>query len=124
MKKKNDPAARNRMVKSGLDAALASAPSLFFNKKDAGLIPIGNLEDDIETLCECDWIIEVIVENLKIKRDLFSKVEKIKKPGAIVSSNTSGIPLKDISDGFSQAFKEHFMAPIFSIRFGICTCLN
>ena len=110
---KNDPAARNRIVKGGLDAALASAPSLFFNKKDAGLISIGNLDDDIDQLGECDWIIEVVVENLAIKRDLFTKVDKVRKPGSIVTTNTSGIPLKDISEGFSQDFKEHFMGTHF-----------
>ena len=110
---KNDRAARNRLVKTGLDAALASSPSLFFNKKDAGLISIGNLDDDIETLSECDWIIEVVVENLKIKRELFTKIEKVRKPGAIVSSNTSGIPLKDICEGFSKEFKTHFMGTHF-----------
>jgi len=110
---KNNPIARNRMVKAGLDGALASAPSLFFNKKDAGLISIGNLEDDIDTLKECDWIIEVVVENLKIKRELFTKVEKLRKKGAIISTNTSGIPLKDICEGFSQDFKEHFMGTHF-----------
>ncbi len=110
---KNDPAARNRIVQGGLDAALASSPSLFFNKKDAGLISIGNLDDDIDQLGECDWIIEVVVENLAIKRDLFTKVDKVRKPGSIVSTNTSGIPLKDISEGFSQDFKEHFMGTHF-----------
>jgi 3-hydroxyacyl-CoA dehydrogenase len=110
---KNDPTARNRMVKTGLDAALASSPSLFFNKKDAALIAIGNLDDDIETLSQCDWIIEVVVENLAIKRELFKKIEKVRKPGSIVTSNTSGIPLKDICDGFPQEFKEHFMGTHF-----------
>ncbi|MBA3012658.1 MAG: 3-hydroxyacyl-CoA dehydrogenase/enoyl-CoA hydratase family protein [Proteobacteria bacterium] len=110
---KNDPAARNRMVKAGLDAALASKPSLFFNKKDAGLISIGNLDDDIEKLSECDWIIEVVVENLGIKRTLFERVAKIRKPGSVVSTNTSGIPLKDICEGFAQEFKEHFMGTHF-----------
>ncbi len=110
---KNDPTARNRIVKAGLDAALSSNPSLFFNKKDAGLITIGNLEDNIETLAECDWIIEVVVENLGIKRDLFTKVEKIRKPGSIVTTNTSGIPLQDICEGFSKEFKEHFMGTHF-----------
>ena len=110
---KNDPTARNRMVKAGLDAALASAPSLFFNKKDAGLITIGNLDDDIDKLSECDWIIEVVVEKLSIKRDLFEKVAKIRKPGSIVTTNTSGIPLKDISQGFPKEFKEHFMGTHF-----------
>lgn len=110
---KNDPTARNRMVKAGLDAALASAPSLFFNKKDAGLIAIGNLEDDIEKLADCDWIIEVVIENLEIKRELFTKIEKVRKSGSIVTSNTSGIPLKDICEGFSKEFKEHFMGTHF-----------
>ncbi|MDA3789677.1 MAG: 3-hydroxyacyl-CoA dehydrogenase/enoyl-CoA hydratase family protein [Desulfobacula sp.] len=110
---KNDPNARNRIVKAGLDAALASSPSLFFNKKDAGLIAIGNLEDDFETLADCDWIIEVVVENLGIKRNLFTKVEKVRKPGSIVTTNTSGIPLQDICEGFSKDFKEHFMGTHF-----------
>lgn len=110
---KNDPMARNRIAKAGLDAALASSPSLFFNKKDANLISIGNLEDDIQQLDQCDWIIEVVVENLGIKRELFTKIEKIRKKDAIVTSNTSGIPLKDISKGFSKEFKEHFMGTHF-----------
>ncbi len=110
---KNDPIARNRMVKAGLIEALGSAPSLFFNKKDASLISIGNLEDDINTLKECDWIIEVVVENLKIKRELFARVDKLRKKDAIISTNTSGIPLKDICEGFSNDFKEHFMGTHF-----------
>ena len=110
---KKDPVARNRMVKAGIDGALASAPSLFFNKKDASLISIGNLEDDIDTLKECDWIIEVVVENLKIKRELFTKVVKLRKKDAIISTNTSGIPLQDICEGFSKDFKEHFMGTHF-----------
>ncbi|MEX1302115.1 MAG: 3-hydroxyacyl-CoA dehydrogenase NAD-binding domain-containing protein, partial [Desulfotignum sp.] len=110
---KNDPAARNRIVKAGLDAALASSPSLFFNKKDAGLISIGNLEDDIDKLADCDWIVEVVVERLDIKRNLFEKVAKVRKPGSIVTSNTSGIPLKDITEGFSTEFRQHFMGTHF-----------
>jgi 3-hydroxyacyl-CoA dehydrogenase len=110
---KNDPAARNRIVKAGLDAALASSPSLFFNKKDAGLISIGNLEDDIDKLADCDWIVEVVVERLDIKRNLFEKVAKVRKPGSIVTSNTSGIPLKDITEGFSAEFRQHFMGTHF-----------
>jgi 3-hydroxyacyl-CoA dehydrogenase len=110
---KNDPAARNRIVKAGLDAALASSPSLFFNKKDAGLIAIGNLEDDIGKLAGCDWIVEVVVERLDIKRNLFEKVAKIRKPGSIVTTNTSGIPLKDITDGFPEEFRQHFMGTHF-----------
>ncbi len=110
---KNNPAARNRIVKAGLDAALASNPSLFMTKKDAALIQIGNLEDDFEKLDTCDWIIEVVVEKLNIKRDLFKRIESVRKPDSIISSNTSGIPLKDISQGFSKNFKEHFMGTHF-----------
>ncbi|MFH2092668.1 MAG: 3-hydroxyacyl-CoA dehydrogenase/enoyl-CoA hydratase family protein [Pseudomonadota bacterium] len=110
---KQDPVARNRMVQNGLNAALASAPSLFFSKKDAGLISIGNLEDDFNQLADCDWIIEVVVENLRIKRDLFKRIEAIRKPDAIVTTNTSGIPLKDICEGFSDEFKTHFMGTHF-----------
>ena len=110
---KNDPIARNRMVKAGFDAALNSKPSLFMSKKDAGLIEIGNLDDDFDKLKECDWICEVVVENLKIKQDLFKRIEKVRKPDCIVTSNTSGIPLKDICEGFSKEFKEHFMGTHF-----------
>ena len=110
---KNDPVARNRIVKAGLDAVLASSPSLFYNKKDAALISIGNLDDDIDQLADCDWIVEVVVENLKIKRELFEKVDKIRKPDAIVTTNTSGIPLQEISEGFSTDFKQHFMGTHF-----------
>jgi 3-hydroxyacyl-CoA dehydrogenase len=110
---KNDPIARNRMVQAGFDAALNSKPALFMSKKDAGLIEIGNLDDDFDKLKECDWICEVVVENLKIKQDLFKRVEKIRKPDCIVTSNTSGIPLKDICEGFSKEFKENFMGTHF-----------
>lgn len=91
----------------------ASAPSLFMSKKDATRIQIGNLEDDFNKLADCDWICEVVVENLKIKQNLFKRIEGIRKPGAIVSSNTSGIPLKDMSEGLSLEFKQHFMGTFF-----------
>ena len=110
---KKDPVARNRIVKAGMDAALASAPSLFMTKKDAALITTGNLEDDFDKLAECDWIVEVVVENLKIKQALFKRIEGVRKPGSIISSNTSGIPLKDMSDGLSSEFKQHFMGTHF-----------
>ncbi|GAB6145376.1 3-hydroxyacyl-CoA dehydrogenase/enoyl-CoA hydratase family protein [Desulfocicer niacini] len=110
---KKDPTARNRMVKAGMDAALASFPSLFMTKKDATLIKIGNLDDDFDKLADCDWIVEVVVENLKIKQNLFGRIEGIRKPGSIVSSNTSGIPLKDMSAGLSSEFKQHFLGTHF-----------
>lgn len=110
---KNNPVARNRIAKAGLDTVLMSQPALLMQTKDADLITIGNLEDDFHKLAGCDWIIEVVVENLKIKQDLFKRIEPVKKPGAIVSSNTSGIPLKAMSKGLSQEFKEHFLGTHF-----------
>ena len=110
---KKDPAAKNRIVQSGLEAALVTTPSLFYSKKDASRISTGNLDDDIEKLSECDWIVEVVVENLKIKKALFEKVAKVRKQGSLVTSNTSGIPLKDMSQGLSQEFKAHFMGTHF-----------
>ena len=81
---KNDPAARNRIVQAGMDAALASKPSLFFNKKDTARISLGNLDDDIEKLADYDWIVEVVVENLKIKQGLMERIDRVRKPMAIV----------------------------------------
>ena len=110
---KNDPAARNRIVEAGLDAALATQPALFMSPKDAGRISIGNLTDDFEKIAGCDWIVEVVVENLKIKQDLFERIEPIRKKDSIISSNTSGIPLKSMSEGRSKAFKQHFLGTHF-----------
>jgi len=110
---KSDPVARNRIVKAGLDAALLSQPPLFMEFKDVERITIGNLEDDLEKLADCDWIIEVVVENLKIKQDLLNRIESVRRPGAIVSTNTSGIPLKAMSEGLSHDFKEHFLGTHF-----------
>ncbi|UCF92177.1 MAG: enoyl-CoA hydratase/isomerase family protein [Desulfobacterales bacterium] len=110
---RNKPQARNRIVKAGLDAALLAQPPLFMTPQDVGRIAIGNLEDDFDKLADCDWIIEVVVENLRIKRDLLQRLEPIRKPGAIVSSNTSGIPLKAMSAGLGSEFKQHFLGTHF-----------
>ncbi len=110
---KDNTLARNRIVKAGLDAALTSKPSLFMSWDDAALIETGNLEDDFDKLAQCDWIIEVVVENLKIKNDLFKRIETIRKSNSIISSNTSGIPLKDMSEGLGQDFKQHFLGTHF-----------
>jgi len=110
---KNDPAARNRIAKAGLDTVLMSMPSLLMQKKDVDLISIGNLEDDFDKLADCDWIVEVVVENLKIKKDLFKRIEPVRKKGSIVSSNTSGIPLKAMSEGLSSEFRQHFLGTHF-----------
>ena len=111
---KKNPAARNKIVNAGMDAVLKSKPALFMDKdKDAALIQVGNLEDDFAKLAECDWIVEVVVENLKIKQELFAKIEKIMKKGAIISTNTSGLPLNKISQGRSKTFKENFLGTHF-----------
>jgi len=110
---KTDPAARNRIVKAGLDTALWSSPPLFMHPKDVDRITIGNLEDDFEKLADCDWIVEVVIENLEIKRDLFKKIELVRKKGAIVSSNTSGIPLQKMTEGFDREYRQHFLGTHF-----------
>ena len=110
---KNDPLARNRIVKAGLDAALMNQPALFMSPGDAELITIGNLEDDFEKIADCDWIVEVVVENLKIKQDLLKRIETVRKQDTIVSTNTSGIPLKAMSKGRSKGFKQQFLGTHF-----------
>ena len=110
---KTDPQARNRIAKAGLDAVMMSRPALLMHKKDADLITIGNLEDDFDKLADCDWIVEVVVENLKIKHDLFKRIEGVIKPGTIVSSNTSGIPLAAMSKGLSSDFRQYFLGTHF-----------
>jgi len=110
---KKDPKAKNKIVKGGYDTLLMASPALLMQKKDADLISIGNLEDDFEKIASCDWIVEVVVENLKVKQDLFKRIEKVRKPGTIVSSNTSGIPLKSMSEGLSKEFKQHFLGTHF-----------
>lgn len=109
----SDPAARNRIVKAGLDALLMARPALLMQPRDAELIGIGNLADDFDRLADCDWIVEVVVENLKIKQALLKRIASVRKPDAIVSTNTSGIPLKSMSDGLDTAFRQHFLGTHF-----------
>jgi len=110
---KNDPAARNRISKAGLDAVLGSSPALLMQRKDAARIAIGNLEDDFDKLAKVDWIVEVVVENLQVKKDLLQRIDKVRAQETIVSTNTSGIPLKAMSAGLSRDFKQHFLGTHF-----------
>ncbi len=110
---KDDPEARNRIVKAGLDTVLMSSSPLLMQKKDVDRITIGNLEDDFDRVAECDWIVEAVIENLKIKQNLFNRIETVRKTGAIVSSNTSGIPLRALSNGLGKDFKQHFLGTHF-----------
>ncbi len=110
---KSDPVARNRIVKAGLDAVLMSNPSLLMQRKDIDRVTIGNLEDDFDKLAECDWIVEVVVENLQVKQDLLKRIETVRTKGTIVSTNTSGIPLQKMSEGLSADFRQHFLGTHF-----------
>ena len=92
----DSPQVRNRLVRAGLDAALKSRPAAFFVPEAARLITVGNLEDDFAKLKDCDWIIEAVMEDLTVKRSLLAKIQAIRSPGAIVSSNTSGISISSL----------------------------
>lgn len=111
---KDDPAARNRIVNAGLEGVIKSKPPLLMDKDhDLNFIKTGNLDDNLKELEDCDWIVEVVVENLKIKQELFKKIEKVRKPGSVISTNTSGLPLHLISEKFSKEMKEHFLGTHF-----------
>ncbi len=110
---KKDPKARSRIVQAGFDAMRSANPALLMHPADADLITIGNLEDDFNKLAACDWIVEVVVENLKVKQELLGRIEPVRKPDAIVSTNTSGIPLKAMSQGLGSDFKQHFLGTHF-----------
>ncbi len=107
------PEWRNRFAANGLDTVLKSKPAAFYAKKNASMIRIGNFEDNLKWLSDVDWVIEVVIENLKIKQELFAKVEKVVKAECIVSTNTSGIPIKDISVNFSPKLKKNFLGTHF-----------
>src|SRR6266850_2378562 len=100
---------RNRIARAGLEAAKKSKPAAFFTADLASLVTAGNFEGDLSKLKDCDLIIEAVVENLDIKRSLYEKVEQHRRPGSIVASNTSGIPLKQLAEGRSEDFRAHFL---------------
>ncbi len=102
------PAVRNRIVNEGLQACLKSKPSPIYNKAFAKRITTGNLEDDLDKIADCDWVIEVVVERLDIKKSVFEQIEKHRKPGSLITSNTSGIPIKFMNEGRSEDFRQHF----------------
>jgi 3-hydroxyacyl-CoA dehydrogenase len=109
-------AARNKIAIAGLDAAKKSKPAAFMDASLARLVTVGNFDDDLKKLAEVDWIIEAVVENLDLKRALLRKVEAVRKPGTIITTNTSGLPVGKISEGFSDDFRRswfgtHFFNP-------------
>ena len=102
------PAVRNRIVLAGLEAARKARPAAFFTPETARLVTPGNLEDNLGWCGQVDWIVEAVAENLEIKRTLFSRVETVRKPGTIVTSNTSGLPIHLIAEGRSEDFQQHW----------------
>jgi 3-hydroxyacyl-CoA dehydrogenase len=110
---KSDHAARNRISQAGLQALVSARPALSMDPADADRIEIGNFEDDFDKLSNCDWIVEVVVENLEIKQALLKRIDGVRRPGSIVSTNTSGIPLAKMSAGLSDEFQRHFMGTHF-----------
>ncbi|MGA7905925.1 MAG: 3-hydroxyacyl-CoA dehydrogenase NAD-binding domain-containing protein [Candidatus Sulfotelmatobacter sp.] len=111
-----DVPARNKIALAGLDAARKSKPAAFMDPALAHLVTVGNFEDDLKKLAEVDWIIEAVVENLDIKRSLLKNVEAIRRPGTVITTNTSGLPVGKIAEGFSANFRSawfgtHFFNP-------------
>jgi 3-hydroxyacyl-CoA dehydrogenase len=99
---------RNRIVRSGLAVAAKSRPAAFFTRGLEQRIVTGNFEDDLKLCAEADWIIEVVAENLEIKRALLARVAQVRKPGAIVTTNTSGLPVRRITEGLPQEWQQHW----------------
>jgi 3-hydroxyacyl-CoA dehydrogenase len=104
---------RNAPALQGIQNALKLKPAGFFTDEKAPLIQAGNFDDDLDKIADCDWVIEAIVENLEAKRALWRKVDAARKLGAILSTNTSGIPLAKISESFSPEFRRHFLGTHF-----------
>ncbi|EAR12332.1 3-hydroxyacyl-CoA dehydrogenase/enoyl-CoA hydratase/isomerase family protein [Polaribacter irgensii 23-P] len=103
-----DKVVRNRLVNEALTSSLKSKPSPIYHQKFANRITTGNLEDDISKIADADWIMEVVVERLDIKKIVFEKIEKFRTPGTLITSNTSGIPIQFMNEGRSEDFQKHF----------------
>lgn len=102
------PAERNKIVNDALTAAIKSNPSPIYTKDVVKRIKTGNFTDNMKDISDCDWVIEVVVERLDIKQSVFTEVEKYRKPGTLITSNTSGIPIHMMTEGRSEDFKKHF----------------
>ena len=104
----NDKVVRNRLVNDALNASIKSKPAPLYHPSFRNRITTGNLEDDIAKVAHVDWIMEVVVERLDIKQQVFEKLEQHRTPGTLITSNTSGIPIKFMSEGRSEDFQKHF----------------
>ena len=108
-----NPAFRNKLATMGIENALKASPAAFYVPEDAKLITPGNFDDHMHWLADVDWIIEAVIENLEIKKQLLRRVEEFRTPGTIVSTNTSGISINKMSEELSEEFKEHFLGTHF-----------
>jgi 3-hydroxyacyl-CoA dehydrogenase len=108
-----DPAVRNRIVQQGLDRAAHSRPASFFSPAFQSLVSIGNLDDNLDVVSQADWVVEAIVENLEIKRQLMERIDACRSPHTVISTNTSGIPVASIGEGRSEGFRQHFLGTHF-----------
>ncbi|MBS2025566.1 MAG: 3-hydroxyacyl-CoA dehydrogenase/enoyl-CoA hydratase family protein [Deltaproteobacteria bacterium] len=108
-KEKSDPAARNRFSAGGLEKALKSKPAAFFHKSAARLVTVGNTEDDLGKLANCDLVIEAVIEQMEAKQALFAKLESILPEGCVIASNTSGLRIEGMTQGRSASFKSRFL---------------
>ncbi len=110
---RKDPKKRNQLVNDNLKKALKSKPAALYTKDLAKYITTGNFDDDFDKIADCDWVLEAVIERLDIKQQIFKKVDRYRKPGSIISSNTSGIPIGMIAEGRSEAFRAHFLGTHF-----------
>ena len=108
-----DQAVRNLITQQGFEVALKSRPASFFTPDHTELVTIGNLEDDLSAVAGADWVLEAIIENLKIKRELMARLDDLRGPNTIVTTNTSGISIAAISEGRSDGFRQHFLGTHF-----------
>ena len=114
---------RNAIAEGAVEKMLKTDPAPFMSKAAAKLVTTGNIEDDLDLLADCDWIVEAVVERLDVKQALYAKIEAVRKPGSVVSSNTSTIPLANLIEGMPDALRAGFPAsPISSIRRATCGC--
>ncbi|HEX7316339.1 MAG TPA: 3-hydroxyacyl-CoA dehydrogenase NAD-binding domain-containing protein [Pyrinomonadaceae bacterium] len=111
--KLESPQVRNRIVGAALERLKKSKPAAFFTPEAAELVTVGNLEDNFEWVSKADWIVEAIVEQLEPKRELFARIERVRKAGSIVTSNTSGLPIHSIAEGLSEEFRAHLLGTHF-----------
>jgi 3-hydroxyacyl-CoA dehydrogenase len=110
---KDDPRFRNKLAMQGFETIKKSKPALLYSKRYLDLIEVGNFEDDWDKLADCDWIVEVVVERMDIKQQVFARIDEVRAPGSIVSSNTSGLSIAGMTEGRSDDFKKHFLVTHF-----------